>query len=79
MSTIIDFPFQKKEGKYFTPIVSQETTYKVENGAVVVDSTKLVSGIKGAYATVRLTLPASFALNPTELFAVNSESVNSSN
>ncbi len=79
MSTIINFPFQKKEGKYFAPIVSEETTYKVSNGAVVPDSTKLVSGLKGAYATVRLTLPSNFALNKTKLFAVNSESVNSSN
>jgi len=79
MSTLIDFPFQKKEGKYFVPIVSQESTYKVDNGAVVVDSTKLVSGIKGAYATARITLPASSAFNPTELFAVNTETVYSSN
>ena len=35
MSTIIKFPFKEKEGKYFAPIVSQETTYKVSNGAVV--------------------------------------------
>ena len=79
MSTIIDFPFQKKEGKYFTPIVSEETTYKVQNGAVVTDSTQLIAGIKGAYVGVRLTLPISFASAPTELFAINSEAVNSSN
>ena len=47
MSTIIKFPFKEKEGKYFAPIVSEETTYKVENSAVVADSTKLVSGVKG--------------------------------
>ena len=49
MSTIIKFPFQEKEGKYFAPIVSQQTTYKVNNGAVVADATKLVSGVKGAF------------------------------
>jgi len=26
MSTIIKFPFEEKEGKYFAPIVSEETT-----------------------------------------------------
>ena len=79
MSTIIDFPFQKKEGKYFTPIVSEETTYKLENGVIVVDSTQLVSGIKGAFMSVRLTLPSAEALAATELFALNSEAVFSSN
>ena len=49
MSTIIDFPFQRKEGKYFTPIVSEETTYKLENGVIVVDSTQLVSGKRCIY------------------------------
>jgi hypothetical protein len=44
MSTIIKFPFKEKEGKYFAPIVSQETTYKVSNGAIVADADKLVSG-----------------------------------
>ena len=37
MSTIIKFPFEEKEGKYFAPIVSEETTYKVSSGAVVAD------------------------------------------
>jgi hypothetical protein len=79
MSNIINFPFEEKEGKYFSPIVSEQTTYKVVNGSIVPDSTKLLSGIKGAFAKVRLTLPASKAENKTELFALNSEAVNSSN
>ena len=37
MADIIKFPFEKKEGKYFTPIVSEQTKYKVENGAIVED------------------------------------------
>ena len=79
MADIISFPFEEKEGKYFTPIVSEQTTYKVVNGSIVPDSTKLLSGIKGAFAKVRLTLPTSKAENKTELFALNSEAVNSSN
>lgn len=79
MSTIIKFPFKEKEGKYFTPIVSEETTYKVENSAVVADSTKLVSGVKGVLLKARIVLPASNASAKAELYAVNSEAVNSSN
>jgi len=79
MSDIINFPFEEKEGKYFAPIVSEQTTYKVVNGAVVVDSKELVAGIKGVFARVRLNLPINKAINKTELFAVNSEAVNSSN
>ena len=77
--SIIKFPYQKKEGKYFSPIVSEETTYKVSNGAVVADATQLVAGIKGTFAEVKLTLPAATAGTKTKLFSVNSESVNSSN
>ena len=49
--SIIKFPFQKKEGKFFAPIVSQETTYKVSGGAVVADATQLIAGgnIYGEY------------------------------
>lgn len=79
MSTIIKFPFKEKEGKYFAPIVSEETTYKVENSAVVADSTKLVSGVKGVLLKARIVLPASNASAKAELYAVNSEAVNSSN
>ena len=79
MSTIIKFPFKEKEGKYFAPIVSEETTYKVENSAVVADSTKLVSGVKGDLLKARIVLPASNASAKAELYAVNSEAVNSSN
>jgi hypothetical protein len=79
MSTLIDFPFQDKEGKYFVPIVSQEDTYKVSGGAVVADSTKLVAGIKGAFVKIKFILPAADAETKKELFATNTESVYSSN
>tara|TARA_B100000925_G_scaffold289856_1_gene273708 strand:+ start:3261 stop:3500 length:240 start_codon:yes stop_codon:yes gene_type:complete len=79
MSTIIKFPFKEKEGKYFAPIVSEETTYKVSNGAVVTDATKLVSGAKGAFMRVRIKLPTDKSINAAELFALNSEAVYSSN
>ena len=79
MSTIIKFPFKEKEGKYFAPIVSQETTYKVSNGAVVADAEKLVSGAKGTFMRVRIKLPIDKSINQAELFALNSEAINSSN
>ena len=79
MSTIITFPFKEKEGKYFAPIASQETTYKLQSGSVVADSTKLVSGVKGIFIKVRIKLPAANANEKAELFAINSEAVNSSN
>ena len=79
MSTIIKFPFQEKEGKYFAPIVSEQTTYKTNNGAVVADANKLVSGVKGAFMKVRIKLTGTNAQTQKELFAVNSEAVNSSN
>ena len=79
MSTIIKFPFQKKEGKYFMPIVSQQTTYKVTGGAVVADADKLVSGVKGVFMKVRLKLTGTNAQTQKELYAINSESVYSSN
>lgn len=79
MSTLIDFPFQKKEGKFFAPIVSQESTYKVSGGAIVTDSTQLVSGIKGAFAKIKFTLPIVNASTKKELFALNAETVYSSN
>ena len=79
MSTIIKFPFKEKEGKYFAPIVSQETTYKVSNGAVVADADKLVSGTKGTFMRVRIKLPIDKSINAAELFALNSEAINSSN
>tara|TARA_Y100001937_G_C7072620_1_gene309134 strand:- start:796 stop:1035 length:240 start_codon:yes stop_codon:yes gene_type:complete len=79
MSTIITFPFKKKEGKYFAPIVSQQTTYKVNAGAISANTTKLVSGVKGAFMKVRLKLTGTNAETKKELYAINSEAVNSSN
>mgnify|MGYP003130283706 CR=1 FL=1 len=76
---IINFPFEEKEGKYFSPIVSEKTTYKVQGGAVVVDSTELVNGLKGAYNRIRLTLPVDKASKACELYAINSEAIYSSN
>lgn len=78
MSTIIKFPFEAKEGKYFAPIVSEETTYKVSNGAIIADATKLVSGTKGTFMRTRIKLPTDKSINKAELFAINSEAVYSS-
>ncbi len=79
MSTIITFPFQKKEGKYFTPIVSQQPTYTVSGGNVTANGTKLVSGVKGVFMKTRLKLTGTNAQTKKELYAINSESVYSSN
>jgi hypothetical protein len=79
MSTIITFPFQEKEGKYFTPIVSQQTVYTSNAGAISANSTKLVSGVKGVFMKVRLKLTGTNAQTQKELYAINSESVYSSN
>jgi len=79
MSTIIKFPFQEKEGKYFTPIVSQQTVYTASAGTVSASSTKLVAGVKGVFMKVRLKLTGTNAQTQKELYAINSESVYSSN
>ena len=79
MSNLVDFRFQKKEGKFFAPIASEEPDYIVVNGAIQANGNKIVSGIKGAFAKIKLTLPTANASAKTELFAMNAEAVNSSN
>ena len=79
MSNLVDFPFQKKEGKFFAPIASEEPDYIVVNGAIQANGNKIVSGIKGAFAKIKLTLPTANASAKKALFAMNAEAVNSSN
>jgi hypothetical protein len=79
MSSIVNFPFQEKEGKFFAPIASEEADYIVVNGAIQANGNKIVSGIKGAFAEVKLSLPVAQASTKKELFALNAESVYSSN
>ena len=79
MPNLVDFPFQKKEGKFFAPIASEEPDYIVVNGAIQANGNKIVSRIKGAFAKIKLTLPTANASTKTELFAMNAEAVNSSN
>ncbi len=79
MPNLVDFPFQKKEGKFFAPIASEEPDYIVVNGAIQANGNKIVSGIKGAFAKIKLTLPIANASAKKELFAMNAEAVNSSN
>lgn len=79
MATRLNFPFVEKEGKHFAPIVSSEPNYAVVNGEVVEQGRKIVSGIKGVYAQVRISLPTSVAGTKSELFSLNTEAVNSSN
>lgn len=79
MAAIVTFPFQEKEGKYFAPISSSEPNYVVVNGVLTQTDNKIVSGIKGAFASIKLTLPIANASTKKELFALNAEAVNSSN
>jgi hypothetical protein len=79
MATVVTFPFQNKEGKYFAPISSSEPNYIVVNGVLTQTDDKIVSGIKGAFALIKLTLPVANAGTQKELFALNAEAVNSSN
>ncbi len=78
MATVVNFPFQKKEGKFFAPLASSEPDYIVVNGAIQANGNKIVAGIKGAYARIRLTLPAANATTKKELFALSTLAVNSS-
>ena len=79
MATKLTIPFVEKEGKFFAPIISTEPKYIVQNGAVVQQGQKVVGGIKGVYAQVRIELPASAAGSKSELFALNTEFFQSSN
>ena len=79
MATVVTFPFQEKEGKYFAPISSSEPNYIVVNGVLTATDNKVISGIKGAFALIKLTLPVANAGIKKELFALNAEAVNSSN
>ena len=78
MGNLVTFPFQEKEGKYFAPISSNELDYIVVNGAIQANGNKIVAGIKGAYATIKLKLSTTNATTKKELFAFNAEAVNSS-
>ena len=82
MANLVTFPFQNKEGKYFAPISCSEPDYIVVNGTIQANGDKITSGLKGAYATIKLTLPiATFETNAStkkELFALNTLAVNSS-
>ena len=73
----IDFPFVKKEGKYFKPLVFTEPIYEYQGGEIV-DSgrTREKSGIKGFYNNVTLR---NTSTESAELFAINSENYISSN
>ena len=75
----LNIPFVRKEGKYFAPIIHTVPNYVVQNGAVVESGNRVVAGVKGVYATVRIELPASAAGSDAELFALNTEFFQSSN
>ena len=81
-----NFPFVRKEGKYFKPIVHMEDTYIIDpNGTVTADDgTTMLSvvgsqekgGIKGFYLNVRLR---NTQTTKQELFSVGTENYISSN
>ena len=76
MANKLQFPFVKKEGKYFAPIVQTVPKYEVINGAVDEVGTTIRGGVKGTYAQVRMSLNST---NKAELFALNTEMFGSSN
>jgi hypothetical protein len=78
MGNLVNFTFQEKEGKFFAPIASEEPNYIVVNGTLTQTDNKIISGIKGAFASIKLRLPTANASTKKELFAINSESVYSS-
>jgi len=78
MGNLVTFAFQDNEGKYFAPIASEQPNYIVVNGVIQANGNQIVSGIKGAYANIKLKLPVTNASTQRELFALNAEAVNSS-
>ena len=79
MGNLVTFAFQNNEGKYFAPIASEEPTYIVVNGVIQANGNQIISGIKGAFALIKLKLPVANAGTQRELFALNTEAINSSN
>ena len=84
----LNFPFVEKEGKYFASIVSTQDEYLItdlidDDGNAIDNPTatgsKIVAGVKGVRMRVRMTLPTSVSSSKSELFAVNTEVVHSSN
>lgn len=77
MAQKVNFPFKKKEGKFFAPIVGKTNKKTLVNG--VVTTTPIPkSGVKGVYARVRLELPTNQASTKKELYAISSEAFISS-
>lgn len=77
MASIVNFV--EKEGKFFAPILNTTPNYVVNNGVVERSGDRVIRGAKGVYAQVRIELPVSISMNRRELFALNTEAVNSSN
>ena len=75
----INFGFTEKEGKFFSPIARNEPNYIISNGSRIQSGQKVVGGVKGVYAQVRITLPTSQSGNEAELFSLNTEFFPSSN
>ena len=78
MADKLMFDFVEKEGKFFTPIVQEVPNYVVDNGAVVQQGDKIVSGVKGVRARVRMMWTPT-TNEQVELFALNTEFFQSSN
>ena len=88
-------PFAEKEGKHFAPIVSNQPRYRIaadqsegegrirtrDNVWVEPAGTQMTekSGTKGTYAIVRFTVTGPAAQQEAELFAVNTQTFQSSN
>lgn len=73
------FNFVTKEGKHFAPISQKTAKYKIEDGVIIEDGSKISSGAKGTFAKVRIQIGESSAGEQAELFSVNTEFFPSSN
>ena len=74
----LQIPFVEKEGKFFAPIISTEPRYGIVEGAVAVTGEKVIGGVKGVRARVRMSLPPNMQTESTELFVLNTEFFQSS-
>lgn len=76
------YDFVTKEGKQFAAIVNEVPKMVISgtlgNYTLTQDGNKMVSGVKGTYAKVKMTLPAAMADTKRELFAVGTQAFKSS-
>ena len=75
MAEKLNTEFVRREGKFFSSILSTEPNYVVQNGAVVEDGVKVMTGAKGVFMKVRVSINTP---DRASLFSINTEAFNSS-